>query len=1271
MAIFDISKDELLRLSDVQLEELIARLAEAEIAAQGHSPAYVSWSGSINAPDGGVDIRVQVPTDHLSSGFIERADTIFQAKKHSMTAGKIKDEMRAKNKLHPTISDQASKKGSYIIVSLDDDCSPPMKKVRLEAMHEAVNNDPNSNDLHLDFYDRSKLAQWVRQHPSILLWVKDKLGQGYSGWQAYGAWSRPPQDDIDKLIILPGVSILLPSKSGQKFIIKDAIDPMRDLIRSTNKAVRITGLSGVGKTRIVQALFDEDVGTNALDRTIAVYVDTGEEPNPSATAMLDSLIDENRRAVMVLDNCPSELHSRLAGKVASLDSEVKLITVEYDIQDDKPQTTEVIHIEADGPEVSEKLLMRRFPHIGQINARRIAEFSDGNARVSLAIAERVGEGESLASLSDSQLFKRLFQQAKGTDESLIEQAEVLALVYSFSLSTPENGDSELDILASLSDCSPRQLYRSVSKLMDRHVVQKRAHWRAILPHAIANRLAKSALDAIPADQIRATFEAPGRERLLMSFAHRLGLLHDHPVAIEIVEAWLQPDGLFSQLLTLDNLQSRILQYVAPVAPEILLDRIEAELTLNNFAGMDTPHNKLRTTILNLLQSLAYESNTFDRCINLMICVADHEAPDNNYDPVRAKIQRFFQPYLSGTHASLEQRIAIMKECFDSDMAERRALGFDMLSTALGGPSWSGSGLSEFGARPRDFGFHPNYEELAKWRRAFIELAVEIGVSGDPDLENAARQTLATRFGILWKQAVIRETLVEAARKLHTHAPWIEGWKAIRSTIYFNHTRRKGKDDFELLPANLAALDKDLEPQGLIPNIMTYVLTQDRNVFSLGTETGNPDSWDKPQEYLQDKALQLGNDFATSGIHLDELGFNIFSTGYIPHRTDFGRGLAKGSHDLKLTWRQLVDYLNLQPEAQMNYDIFAGFIEEVDVIDPALAQELLDQCCHHTKLKRVLVGLHPWSKFTEADLNRCMALLDDPEISPCIYDPILCRDTYASLPTYRVLNLAQKLLSKPSGDDVILHALCMKLSGKDEAQDVLGADWRKIGLQAAIQRLSRGHDNIGQMTKHYLESVVKSALCFEENDAEKCEWLDAIFMFIDRNYGHIHEFRDAIVTTASMLPEKFLDYLFDGTENRRFFISTDYDEQSLLSKINIDVLISWCREKSDTSIWRTIALGIELWSQEGNETSLTKSAIQFLEAAPEPADILNVFSNRVSPSSWSGSRASIMQDRADAISALTLHSCTGIANSAKLVLKNIEEEKEREQLRNEEREQRFE
>ncbi|HDN9585158.1 hypothetical protein, partial [Aeromonas salmonicida] len=424
----------------------------------------------------------------------------------------------------------------------------------------------NRSNIHLDFFDRSKLVQWLRQHPSVMLWAKRILGQGYSGWQPYGAWSNPPQGSVDTLISAPGVTINLPSGKGQKLAIQDAIGPMRELIRSTNKAVRITGLSGVGKTRIVQALFDETVGTDALDRTIAVYVDTGESPDPSATAMLDRLIAEGRRAIMILDNCPSELHTLLASKVAAKGT-ISLITVEYDIRDDKPQTTEVIQIEAIGPEVAEQLLLRRFPSIGRSNARRIAEFSDGNTRVSLAIAERVEEGESLAQLSHAQLFNRLFEQRNHPDDDLREQAEILSLVYSFSVSTAEEGQNELEVLDSISGYSANQLFRATSKLSDRHIVQKRAHWRAILPHAIANRLASSALDSIPVDQLRATFEAAGRQRLLMSFAHRLGLLHEHPVAKEIAECWLQPDGLLGRLTELSDIYDKILNYIAPVAPE--------------------------------------------------------------------------------------------------------------------------------------------------------------------------------------------------------------------------------------------------------------------------------------------------------------------------------------------------------------------------------------------------------------------------------------------------------------------------------------------------------------------------------------------------------------------------------------------------------------------------------------------------------------------------------------------------------------------------------
>lgn len=1283
MAIFDIEKDELLRLTDVQLEELIARLAEAEVAEYGHSPAWVGWSGSINAPDDGIDVRVQVPVESLSTGFLKRSDTIFQAKKHSMPRAAIIREMVSGGELSATIIEQAARGGSYIIVSLDDDCSTPMKNDRLAAMRDIFNVDPCGSNIHFDFYDRSKLTQWVRQHASVMLWLKGKLGQGYSGWQPYGAWSNPPQGADDTLISAAGVTITMPSEKSRKLSVKDAIEPMRELIRTTAKAVRITGLSGVGKTRIVQALFDETVGTDALDRTVAVYVDTGANPDPSATAMLDRLIAEGRRAVMVLDNCPSELHSSLAGKVSAAGGEVSLITVEYDIRDDKPQTTEVIHIEAVGPEVAEQLLIRRYPDIGQNNARQIAEFADGNSRVSLAIAERVEEGESLAQLSDAQLFNRLFEQRNYPDDDLRGQAEILSLVYSFSVSNPEVGPHELEVLGSISGHSQNQLFRSVSKLLDRHIVQKRACWRAVLPHAIANKLAASALDSISVDLLRATFEASGCQRLLMSFAHRLGLLHHHLVAKEIVEAWLQPDGLLGRILELDDVSARMLDYVGPVAPEALLDRIEAELTSPDFNGMEPCYNPRRTSILNLLLSLAYEPSAFDRCIRLLIRVADYEKEGNNYDPVRDKISKLFQAYLSGTHASLGQRIAVMNECFSSDLAGRRSLGFKMLSTALGGPPWTGFGIEGFGARPRDFGFEPNNDELVEWRSAFIDVAVRLGTCGDPILEGPARMALANVFRGVWHQETMREKLVDAARKLHAYHPWGEGWKTVRSIIYFDHTKRKNQVHFEVLPENLASLDRELKPVDLVPTIMTFVLSKGHDFWALDADFDHDDTdkYREAEKRLAAKASRLGEDFAASDHCLDELGSTLFSNDWMPCRTAFGRGLAKGVHDLRVGWRQLVDQLDQQLESNKNYAVFCGFIEEADSTDPALANVFLDECAQHPELRHVLVGLHPRRRFIEADLDRCMVLLDDPDTRPGMYGPILWGDEYANLSGTRVLDLAQRLLGKPSGDDVVLEALNMKLYDKDRAVDTLGSAFRLIGLRAAIQRFQRDHNDLGGSTGHDMERVVDAALRFHGNEAEKLEWLDTIFAVADERHGYIHKFEKAIETTAALRPEAFLHRIFEGTEEeqrrRRFFIRQGGLRRPVLAKIDVSVLIDWCHSRNDISVWVPIAEGISLWSkdEESGPVTMLGSAIRLLEASPEPSAVLEAFAERVTPSSWSGSRVGVMQPRADAIGGLVEHERVEIAMAAKSIntklVECIEREKVREQQRDEAREQRFE
>ena len=1259
MPIFDIQKDALLRLSDSQLEELIAQLAEADLASKGYSPAHVYRSGSINSPDGGIDVRVDVPVEKLDTGFLARPNTIFQVKKKSMPKAEIRKEMCPGGILSPALSRQAEIGGSYIIVSLADDCSEPMRSARLNAMRTAMDGDPNKGSIHLDFFDRSKLRQWLRQHPAVVLWVRDVLGQPVSGWQSYGKWSNPPSGSDDTLILAPGVLITLPTGRGDKLTIKESIKPMRELVRSTSRTVRIIGLSGVGKTRIVQSLFDETIGDDALDRTVAIYADSGECLNPSPTEMLNRLIGENHRAIMVLDNCSSCLHATLASKVTSANSQVTLITVEYDIREDNPQSTDVIRIEADGPALAEKLLRRRFPSIHQGNARRIAKFASGNARVALAVAERVEEGESLAHLSDAQLFDRLFEQKNQPNDNLRVHAEVLSLVYSFSVSSPNGDDTdELAVLGSLCNVPRNQLFGSVGELTRRQIVQKRSYWRAILPHAIANRLADDALKNVPKESLRRTFETKGHERLLMSFARRLGLMHDHPIAREIVKEWLQVDGPLGKLLCQDNHGARIIEYITPVAPCTILNRIEKEINGPEFKGLDF-NRYLQRTILDLLRSLAYDADKFDRCVELLLQLAEATDDISNDKFARNIIFSLFQAYLSGTHASLNQRLAVVRGTIRSTSEKRQALGFLMLSAALAGPRWSSSHMNDFGARPRNSGFQPNHDELVDWQNKFMDLAVELDRSKKQDISKSVRAVLAQRFRRLCDHPPMRKKLFEVARSLNDRQQWIEGWKVVREVICFDIHEKIESGESLLHLDKLNSLEEELAPKCLLDKIKVYVFSG-YGYWLLDDELDEDDmdSENKAKLRLAEKAKKLGEEFARSGQPISSLGQDLFSTNGEFFLYDFGKGLAKSAMNVEKTWEELIDLLHQSSIENFNVSLFRGLIEVVSRSNRQFTQRLLNQCLDDPLLCKSIVELHPSEQFDGVDFDRCIKALANPEVNRAAYGVLFRRKIYPNVQNQWLIELADRLLELDGGEMVILVEFSRMLRNTDSEMDSLRSEFYRIGLNAAQTRLHGDQHDLDGTVDRYMRRVVKAALTYEGNEEEKIAWIDSIFDLVDTRHGYLHYFDDTIRTTAENMTNEFLERVFSGDEEtqkkRKNFIGQDKKDQFPLEAVNIDVLISWCRINENRGVWPVIASGIFPWKTNMSDrlVEISDVALKFLEVAPNKEDILRAYSCKVIPRSSSGDGGELVWRRALAITKLNQHPNQDIVSASLNISKRI-------------------
>lgn len=202
----------------------------------------------------------------------------FRSKKTDMPRGKILEEISPKGTVRPVIKELATQSGAYVIVSSQGSTSDPSLRRRRDAMTEAVSGIGDANSLELDFYDRTRLATWVRDYPCLIPWVREKIGKSIQGWRSYGAWANPSESVNAEYLIGDSARVQTNKKEdGQGLSVPRAIRRMRDLLQKPGTAVRLVGLSGVGKTRLVQALFDERVEEQPLDPSLALYTNLADD----------------------------------------------------------------------------------------------------------------------------------------------------------------------------------------------------------------------------------------------------------------------------------------------------------------------------------------------------------------------------------------------------------------------------------------------------------------------------------------------------------------------------------------------------------------------------------------------------------------------------------------------------------------------------------------------------------------------------------------------------------------------------------------------------------------------------------------------------------------------------------------------------------------------------------------------------------------------------------------------------------------------------------
>lgn len=1212
---FEVTADDIKLLGDDDLRELVGRLCESDLRSRGIVPSCVTYGGHLKAGDGGIDVRVTLPCGVEPQGFIPRACTGFQVKADDTPASKIASEMRPGGTLRPSIKELAVRSGAYIMVSSKGSVADLPLESRRRAMRNALTDLPNGAGLALDFYDRRRLETWLRNHTGATLWVRQKIGKSISGWQPFGDWSQVlGSADADYLLddelrmrtgnqaTAPGLTVL------------DGIRMIRDRLREPRGAVRLVGLSGVGKTRLAQALFDPRVGENSLDPDLAAYTDVAKGPGPDANAVASDLVASQKKAILVVDNCRPELHRQLADACKSAESKLSLISIEYDVQDDVPEGTDVFTLGPGSIDLTEKLTRMRFPRLSQLDLRRIADYSGGNARIALALASAISKDDDIATLTDADLLRRLFQQVRGSDPSLLSAAEALSLVYSFDGEDVSDA-GQLALIGRMIGKTAQEMFAATAELRRRDLVQERGKWRAVLPQGIANKLATLALENIPRSVVESHLVENGSEHLVKSFSRRLSFLSASEQAKRIVKDWLSPKGLLKDFPVFDELTHKVFQNVSPIMPEVTLATIERAVLRTTDSGKLAQCQRY----LHLLRSLAYDAALFERCMVLIVRIVESSGADGHRDEGAKLVASLFSVHFSGTHASIEQRVAVTASLLSSSVSQRRALGLEALKSLLEtthfGPRWD----FDFGTHSRDYGYAPKTrEDIKNWFRLALQLAKEEARSGGPIAEEV-RGVLAGKFRGLWSAAQLHDDLERVFRQVSAGTFWSDGWLAVRQTIRFD-----AKGSLPESAERLQALELALRPQGLIDQVRAVVLGRDLDFAGMDSEDDkNPDDVAFTMSRIAGRAEELGRIVAANGVVLGEL-LPALLAGQ-GHLWDFGRGVAQSAEDPLGLWSVMLRVLDCVPSSARRPEILGGFLNGLREKDSTLTHSLLDDAVE----SELLAPFYPWlQKQVQIDEKGVRRLLRSLELGKTpihCYRELVGGGTTHTIPGGDFNALLRGIAARPNGWSIAVEILCMRISyavgqsSREELDD--------IGCELVRElKFERGN----AIDEYRLGIVVRRCLDGEKGAATVRELCRKFKAAVANSETYAFYQKNLLSLIFGIHPLVALDSLCGGDQAEVYLGLSILEQADLLQNSALDAvpggdLLGWCaRQPKDRFV--VVASGITAfrWSDDNRRQEWTEIARRLLARAPDRVAVAKKFLSKFSPTSWSGSRAAIIE-----------------------------------------------
>lgn len=622
---------------------------------------------NITTADGGEDGRI-LTSDFKGSKWVVDKFCLFQSKATSMSRAECKNEVlnTANSALKRQVKEVFDGDGTYILFTIDDYVQQNLDD-RIEGFRDAiklVENEEYASNAKIKIYDANLIKDWVNEYISAISFVQLCCGiqrpLGLQIWEEFESY----QNNTFTFKTNPEINSIISKIRNDVY---------------NKKSIRIEGVSGIGKSRLIcealsPGVTQDDGSFDVIRQSISssvIYFDIG---NNNSQSILDFIknFGTSFPAILVLDNCEPSYHKQFLAETQRRGSLISIITIDYEKWvDSEFNDCELIELKSESfKSVVEEILIEGYSNkLNSSEINYLIEFSEGNPRMAIKFVESALRELNLGNSFDDDLVKKLIFGRSNHNENEFNVLRLFSAFKYFEYPKDEYHNvnpihyetlkEHFYYFSEVLKIEQQSLRDIILKYLHKGVLESRGNKIVIRPNPLSLKLSLLYWNALdPSKYVEFINDLP--TSLRNPLVEQLQQLGGIDKAKELVEAIWGVNGNFSKAEILNsNMGSRLFRSIVSVNPEATI-----KVLIENY--LDKPKEYLlsivegRQNIVWALEKLCFREKTFIDSAKVLMCLAVAEIETYYSNNATDYFTQLFRIYLAGTEVGFDPRIEVLK-----------------------------------------------------------------------------------------------------------------------------------------------------------------------------------------------------------------------------------------------------------------------------------------------------------------------------------------------------------------------------------------------------------------------------------------------------------------------------------------------------------------------------------------------------------------------------------------------------------------------------------